>query len=181
MRVTRTVSLWKNGFPVTDAMLYTTGVEMSWDQLFSDKVSKAVAHWIVEAMALPSLGMPDNCFTLILDGAPVPRETSEVFKRFHRDDAWQEALDLAYYRKMLPLPTWFQPKHRIGHLFEGFPRMLQEIVLGASFVRCNFPQAVEYDVDELVEQRSDDDIHEWKSAWLAWPHRNYPTTPPLAP
>jgi hypothetical protein len=52
----------------------------------------------MEALALPSLGMPEHSFTLILDGSPTPEHTSDIFRTVvQRDAAWQDALNYSYF------------------------------------------------------------------------------------
>jgi hypothetical protein len=76
------------------------------DRLRAEDITKAVGTWVMEALALPSLGMPEDSFTLILDGSPTPKHTSEIFRTVvQRDAAWQTALNLSYSRGLLRKPS----------------------------------------------------------------------------
>lgn len=64
------------------------------DQLISRSLTKAVDAWILEVQLLPSLGMPQSSFTLMLDGDAIPEKSAMVFDIIQRDAAWQTALDI---------------------------------------------------------------------------------------
>jgi hypothetical protein len=105
LRVERSISLWKNVFPVANFSLsaYLDGTEryigegiIDNDRCPAEGITKAVGTWIAEAMALPSLGMPKDSFTLIIDGNPTSDHTSNVFRVVQCDVAWQAALDVCY-------------------------------------------------------------------------------------
>jgi hypothetical protein len=69
LRIKRNVSLWTNLFPVHNAYYLRHHED---EVLHTKDVTKEVARWLVEAMELPSLGMPPGSFTMILDGDPLP-------------------------------------------------------------------------------------------------------------
>lgn len=67
-----------------------------------------LSPWIIEALTLPSLGMPIEAFTLILDGSPTPEKSSEVWKVVQRDAAWQAAFEEAQaIDKSKPIPDYW--------------------------------------------------------------------------
>ena len=84
LQVTHTVSLWKNAFPVAyDRRLeYMDGApsDPDRDHLLAKGITKSIGTWLMEASALPSLGMPNNSYRLVLDGSPDIEYTSEVFR-----------------------------------------------------------------------------------------------------
>ncbi|KAM7212567.1 hypothetical protein V8F06_012064 [Rhypophila decipiens] len=115
----------------------------------SYEISRIVAVWVAEALDLHS------SITLMLDGGPIPEHTSEVFDAHVVPSAvWQEAFE----RRLpwLPLPSvharWLEkgvePPFRLcrkhyenlpGVIFDGFPRMIKDILDGSSpNVRLNF-------------------------------------------
>ncbi|EFQ87693.1 hypothetical protein PTT_16707 [Pyrenophora teres f. teres 0-1] len=61
------------------------------DQPWALPQETQLSPWIMEALALPSLGMPAQAFTLVLDGNPTPEATSRVFEIAQRDAEWQTA------------------------------------------------------------------------------------------
>jgi hypothetical protein len=154
------------------------------DVLSTQLITKEVARWIVEAMALPSLGMPDGSFTMLLDGEPLLELTARVFDMVQRDAAWQTALDLSYGREPgLPQPTWFDRRTRgpAGYHYEEFPRILREVTAGHSIVRCNFDPGCEWDAEAIVKQRGGDSLKVWKEQWIDHTPRWFQTTAPLPP
>jgi hypothetical protein len=57
------------------------------DKLSARGVTQSVGTWIVESLLLPSLGMPQGSYTLVLDGNPIPEQTAAVFRVVQRDAA----------------------------------------------------------------------------------------------
>jgi hypothetical protein len=87
LRATRSVSLWRNVFPISvhSRDTYTSGLRdllesLHGDRLHSEDITKSIGTWLMVALALPSLGMPEGSFTLVFDGSPTPEHTSEVFR-----------------------------------------------------------------------------------------------------
>jgi hypothetical protein len=181
LRIERVVSIWKNVFPVKDVRYVHTGLDCKVrEKLFTRYITSSVARWIVEAMALPSLGMPHGAFTMILDGEPLLELTAQAFNMVQRDAAWQTALDISYSRNQDHLqPTWFERRHMLGYHYEEFPRMLKEVCSGKSFVRCNFDLGCEWDAKEILKGRKDNSLEEWKQQWDDHTPRMFQTTDPL--
>ena len=57
------------------------------DCIESKMIMRAVCLWIAEAMILPSLGMPNGSFSLVIDGNPTPEASTKVFDIVLRDIA----------------------------------------------------------------------------------------------
>lgn len=65
----------------------------------TDTITDNLALWIMEAATLVPAGMPENSFTLILDGAPGNDVLMDVFMKYiQRDAAWQRAWEVASER-----------------------------------------------------------------------------------
>lgn len=115
LRVERRVSLWKaifqqpsnysdEGDTVNDLDLvpenqYLLG-KSDVDTGFSTvPISNNLALWVMEAAALVPAGMPEDSFTLVLDGAPDNDTLLDVFTNYiQRDAAWQRAWEIASER-----------------------------------------------------------------------------------
>ncbi|EUC44770.1 hypothetical protein COCMIDRAFT_70675, partial [Bipolaris oryzae ATCC 44560] len=159
LHVERRVNLWKTVFTPHpfDQYDYLNGwcdreiTSMQNDRLQAATVSRSIGKWMAEALALPSLGMPEGSFTLVLDGNPVPKHTSRVFRIVQRDAAWQAALDLCYSRGLVSKPSSLQRQRMNCFIFEGFPGVMQTLSTTSSLIRCNFDLGVPYDVEAIIE------------------------------
>lgn len=112
LRVERRVNLWKaifqhpnrqhhlvndlDGDPETQHLYARTDAQTSFP---TDTITDNLALWIMEAVALVPAGMPENSFTLVLDGAPGNDVLLDVFMNYiQRDAAWQRAWEIASER-----------------------------------------------------------------------------------
>ncbi|KAM7186204.1 hypothetical protein V8F33_011970 [Rhypophila sp. PSN 637] len=143
------------------------------------EISRIVAVWVAEALDLHS------SITLVLDGGPIPEHTSEVFDAHVVQSAvWQEALERLL--PSLPLPSGWpgkregppfrsSPTHfdrfceshfeRFGVVFDGFPRMIKDILDGSSpNVRLNF--STKGRNSEFIDREADLLLHEQRD--LGW-------------
>ncbi|KAI4694268.1 hypothetical protein J4E81_006484 [Alternaria sp. BMP 2799] len=83
LRVQRIVNMWSSVFrprpasriDYVTAMGGDTPDRMKDDRLYSSTITKAVETWIAEAQALPSLGMPRDSLSVLLDGSPTIEHT----------------------------------------------------------------------------------------------------------
>lgn len=57
------------------------------DKLSASGITEGVGAWIVESLRLPSLGMPDGSFTLVLDSTQIRQATTAAFNVVQRDVA----------------------------------------------------------------------------------------------
>lgn len=115
LRVERRVNLWKaifqqpsysneewdtvNDLEGVPEMQYL-GAKICDETGFSTvSVTNNLALWIMEAAALVPAGMPENSFTLVLDGSPGDDVVMDVFMKYiQRDAVWQRAWELASER-----------------------------------------------------------------------------------
>ena len=117
LHIERRVNLWRNAFPAGSTLPICSIVRCAsegprpwnqdFDRLRASDVSKSLGVWIMEALALPSAGMPANSFSLVFDGDPISGLSSQVFEIVKRDAAWQLALDQWYTQKSLA-PSFFE-------------------------------------------------------------------------
>ncbi|CAO2655409.1 Nn.00g104730.m01.CDS01 [Neocucurbitaria sp. VM-36] len=190
LRIERFVNLWKSAFPVSkhNVHRYIRGDQSELDQgaldddLLEDcTITKVVGAWIMEALALPSLGMPEDSFTLILDGDRIPEHTSEVFRVVQRDAAWQSTLDKCYMCGSLPKPSWLSRRVGQFYMYEELPGALQNLSMTSPLVRCNFEPGPPYDVESLLKTHRGWDLRDWQNAWRQRMPQRFDTKPPLPP
>ncbi|KAJ0317713.1 hypothetical protein Brms1b_004717 [Colletotrichum noveboracense] len=164
-------------------------------KLRSNQVSRNVATWIMEALALEHHGMPHGAFSLLLDGGPAPQLCEEIFQTVvQRDVAWQLARDESRRRGYLPARTWIErngehprrwcssytpAESDFGYMYEGFPRAMRDVAEKKSVVRCNFDVGVPWDVERIVEERRGRGEQEWNEDWFAHDPLSWETVPPL--
>lgn len=109
-----------------------------------------MAAWLTEASVLPNKGMPAGSFSLIFDGTPSPTQSSALFERIKEAAAWQVA-QMQWYAdhgqthnledKCTILPTYWS---------EAFPQVINDIVMGTSFVSCDFDTGDLYDPEDVL-------------------------------
>lgn len=191
LRVERYVSLWQIAFPVKPktSFEYLYGMFgdmhipapdwLSNDAVFAKDLTSSVGTWITEALLLPSLGMPANCYTLVLDGDPIPEKTTLAFNVVQRDAAWQVALDLCYSRGILPEPSWLDRRLRTGYMFESLPDAMKNISKISPLIRCNFDVGSAHDPEALVEEHNGWSLEKWEKNWVTHEVRRFETEPPL--
>ncbi|CAA9959660.1 hypothetical protein PTMSG1_03076 [Pyrenophora teres f. maculata] len=199
LKIERSVSLWKALFPVAPGMvsIYQRVVQRHMDEGLLDfdrcpagRMTKAVCMWIAEALLLPTLGMPKDAFTLILDGGPTPDHTSRVVSSvIQRDLAWQTALDISYTRGLLPKPSWLDRRTCIGYMYEGLPDAMHKLSKESSLIRTNFDfnmprfdvDSPSQDLEKLLEDHRGWTMQEWERGWRTHDPARFQTEAPLPP
>ncbi|CAN9167452.1 unnamed protein product [Alternaria sp. RS040] len=191
LKVERFVSLWRTAIPVSyeDEVSYLAGTQefiddglLEDDRCHANVISKGVGAWIMEAMALPSLGMPHGSFTLVLDGDPLPEQTSRLFRIIQRDAAWQSALNICYTNGLLPRPSWLEKRlETAGFIHEEFPEAVGAISTHSSLVRTNFPVSAPCDVEQLLREHEGWTLEDWEAGWALHEPREFQTEAPLPP
>ncbi|KAI4715118.1 hypothetical protein J4E89_000804 [Alternaria sp. Ai002NY15] len=180
LHLERRISLWRTILPAASMSLcelqsQTLEDMQQWklDRLTANMISQGhwgdngVAAWIMEALALASLGMPAGAFNLVIDGMPTPETSAQVFNVLQRDAAWQSA-----YQQCVKTPdsqscqlNWIMVRENAAFIMRGFPEALQEICSGKSLVRCNFDTGYAHDVDQIVAQGRTWTLIEWRKNW----------------
>ncbi|KAI4650284.1 uncharacterized protein J4E79_009552 [Alternaria viburni] len=188
IRIHRFASLWKSVFsvPLLQKADYCYASQdemdssiMSIDRLAAKDITREVGKWAIEASILPSLGMPEECFTLVLDGEPTPAHTTKLFRVVQEDMAFQDALDLAYNIGSLPLPTWLDRRIQTGYMYEGLPDIIRSLSIGSPLIRCNFDPDQPHDARKIMEKRHGWNLSDWTESWSR--SREYQTVAPLPP
>ena len=134
-------------------------------KVHSRDISRTLAKWMGETMALPLLGMPSEAFMMTFECDSAPEKATEVFDVLQRDAAWQVALDLSYERQHLPTPSWDDRRRTTGHISDDFPQILKNIVNNDSFIRCDFFPGDPHDPELIVNQHMGKSLDEWEELW----------------
>jgi len=154
---------------------------MKYDRLYSSTITKAAGAWIAEAQAWPSLGMPPDSLSVLLDGSPTPEHTSTVFKIVQRDIAWQSALDAAYARGLLPTPSWYERRTRVGYQYEGLPAAIRDMSTDGGPISCNFDIGQSDNVESLLALHHGWTLKQWVDHWGMHQPQSFKTEHPLPP
>ncbi|CAH0027867.1 unnamed protein product, partial [Clonostachys rhizophaga] len=167
LKVERKVSLFGN-------LLQCYG--QSSRKLFHESIPCVLSTWLVEALALPSAGMPPGSFSLVIDGEPAPDQASEIFQAFmQRPAALQAAFDEAsargYFGKTLSfLERVFHP----CYLLEDFPRAMELLNnKDDTLITSNFHPGDPWDIEQTVLDRQRVDYVTWGCQWYIFPNIGY--------
>jgi hypothetical protein len=180
LRIERRVGLWRTilpaaSMPVWSLMTYTFAniQRYKYDHLEASCVSRGhnrgdgVAGWIMEALALTSLGMPTDSFELVIDGMSTPDISTQVFDVVQRDAAWQSAYERCIKAPISQSPrlNWMDIRDNDAYVMRGFPEAVQEICGGKSLVSCNFDTGFVHDIDQIAAQGRTWTEREWRENW----------------
>jgi hypothetical protein len=168
LRVERRISLWRTVLPsaflpLHELMCRTPEAlqEYKYDRVTPWTISRGhskfggVAGWIMEALALESVGMP------------TPEISTHIFDVLQRDAAWKSAYEQCIVAPIsrLTAPRWLKIRENHAYIMRGFPEALQEICCGRSLVKCNFDTGSVQDIDQIVVQGRTWTESEWNGNW----------------
>jgi hypothetical protein len=185
LKIERIVDLWRNALHGGADPLYflqdlssQTLRQVRADCLRAEYVTRTIAPWVMEALALPSLGMSAEAFTLSFDGDPLPERTAQVFEVIQRDVAWQDAYEAHGLEKQI---DWFKTRKSTYtcYIMSGLPQAMRHITSGVSIVKCSFEIPQSRDVEEIKETGRDWSLEEWASQRKERTQLDYHTVPPL--
>lgn len=151
-------------------------------------ITEFTAPWILEANALPSLGMPEDSFTLMTDGDPIPEKASEIFDIIWEDAMVQAALDECLARGHLKIETyprtgetpWFRRRGLPSYAAEGFPVLVRDIAADRGIIRCNFPINTTIFEGHWISKCAAYDFDAWEEFGAdRWTGVCFDTEPPL--
>ncbi|KAH6644509.1 hypothetical protein C7974DRAFT_383690 [Boeremia exigua] len=166
LRIRRHANLWKSVFPSASP---DRSVPDSW-RLVRGWITDEVTSWVVEATSLSALGMPANCFNLVLDGAPILAETTEIFKVVLEDSAYQAAMDVYFANDLLTDRRWLERRGGIEgwvpNYFEGLPKMIQDLRVDGNIVCCSFDLGPDIEIDKIIKERTGWTWDEWQAERL---------------
>ncbi|KAL8927295.1 MAG: hypothetical protein Q9208_002472 [Pyrenodesmia sp. 3 TL-2023] len=125
-----------------------------YDRFCALYMHRLFCRWITEAYsALPSNGMPAHSFSLVFDGDPAPGQSSAVFEMVKEGAAWQVA-QAEWYTEQSLSPAFLARRKGGYYMSEVYPRAINDIVRGTSFITCNFPIGDAYDPEWVRERYS---------------------------
>ena len=190
LQVERRVHLWTTVFPVrlSERSRYIGGAEhdmdssgVQGDHLLAVDVTRSVGSWIIEAMMLPTLGMPDGSYSLVLDGNPLPEHTSKIFRILQRDASWRIAMDTLHAKGHFADTSWLRRRRHPGFLYRDLPHVIRTLSAEASPIRCNFNPGPLFDVEDLLKDRYWWSLKDWERDWPRHEVREFQTEKPLPP
>ncbi|KAF9695721.1 hypothetical protein EKO04_006355 [Ascochyta lentis] len=163
LRIQRLVNIWKTVLPI----VYRRNNFQGQTCLGRGRITEHVAEWLIEATSLPALGMPEGCFTLVLDADPLPVEAAQVFDEIIEDSAEQAAMDRSFPQELLDDERWLERRvgcdERLSLYFEGFPEAMQALTAGnEGIVRCNFDLSSRVDLEQTIQQHIGLTWGEWQ-------------------
>jgi len=146
LRIERHVNLWQYSLPGFFSNIGAMSPVFTLDGLVPTRcfmlrsgITRHVANWIEEALALHAAGMPANSFSLIFSGRPDHvRSVVDVVKE---DATWQAALEECVRRKSVALPAPGPDNFFAGfrgyaiHILDAFPKKMAHVLAGKSFIR----------------------------------------------
>ncbi|KAI4704687.1 hypothetical protein J4E89_009564 [Alternaria sp. Ai002NY15] len=112
---------------------------------------------------------------------PTPEHTSTVFKIVQRDVAWQSALDAAYARGLLPTPSWYERRTRVGYQYEGLPAAIRDMSTDGGPISCNFDIGQSDNVESLLALHRGWTHKQWVDHWGWHQPQSFQTEDPLPP
>ncbi|KAI4665863.1 uncharacterized protein J4E78_003328 [Alternaria triticimaculans] len=162
--VKRHIGLLTNLLPVESS-------EISADRhacIFTEDCFEALVPWIEDALLLPSHGMPEQSFQLLVDG--VARESKEFWHMLKYAAATQEARQRQVLLSGIPLPPRITPPdyHNIYTVFSfpvDFAQSIRDIAQENSLVRYNGDAGELWDLDTFCFETRNWTLEQWESDW----------------
>ncbi|KAI4651754.1 hypothetical protein J4E93_001950 [Alternaria ventricosa] len=189
MRIERRVDLWRNAFPAGDLPLVKIPKYRNFRTMPTFTISRSLVGWIMEAVILPSLGMPENAFTLVLTDEPNQIMNAGVFDVAIEDAATQAAFvraarlpggrfDTGRCEPGSDMPIVYDAQQwykicKIPFIMDGFPEAIDAIRRNTSLVTCDFPittldeSAHVQRFSEYLPINTSEDLEKWSAAWRA--------------
>ena len=180
LRISHRVNLWTGILPAASVPLVSISMETpqelvsyKFDRLRAHAVSRGdmgyggVSGWIMEALRLPSLGMPTNAFTLVIDGEETPTNSTRVFDILQRDAARQLAYDecIGDRSKLPNQHSWLKIRDNEAYIMNGFPEALRAMHDGTSPVKCTFDIPPPHNPYVIVTQGRGWTHRDWLMNW----------------
>ncbi|KAK1480881.1 hypothetical protein CTAM01_14166 [Colletotrichum tamarilloi] len=185
LRIERRVSVWDSILQGDPISMEPWEEELPLREKKTDEISYSIATWMVEALALPAAGMPQDAFKLMFVGdSEGDWECEQIFKKVVlRDAAWQEAREECFERGILPQLSWAE--RRVGawgssysdheftgsnplsrcFLFEDFPQAVRKLLNGSSLISCNFNPGEAWNLEKIIEKRRSWSLRKWNRKW----------------
>ncbi|KAI4695931.1 uncharacterized protein J4E88_000101 [Alternaria novae-zelandiae] len=150
LRIDRRIDIWKLMFSRSWNVMATTS-------------SQTIAPWLMEAVVLLKLGMPQRAFKSTFVGDANPSLATQIFGVAMKDAAWQAALE----RRTLANFDRAMIRTSPAFIMAGFPRAMQDIADGTSIVDCNFPIAALPNETDVSRKHIHWSLNRWSRRWIA--------------
>ncbi|RSL52055.1 hypothetical protein CEP53_008211 [Fusarium sp. AF-6] len=123
-----------------------------------------VAEWLVDALAVTSVGIPAESFTFILEAGPHADFCTDAFQQgIHRDIAWNRAYNACIDRDLVA----FGPHGRAHRLVnEGLEEAMEHLLNQTSFLRSDFNPGHPWNFEKLVEETKHLSQSVWPMKWF---------------
>ncbi|KAK7926496.1 heterokaryon incompatibility protein-domain-containing protein [Apiospora marii] len=168
LRIVRRVDLWRT---VLVDLPGSFGSE-NWEQCWLDCPPVetfgivCLADWLSEALVLPSYGMPEKSYTLLLDASESREQCTNFFQlEVQRIAAWQDVLErVANERGIKSLELVRSAKNYVA---QGFPKTVSDIANNASpIIKTTFDASQgNYDADKEYDKYRDRDFEHIRFLW----------------
>lgn len=126
LRIDRHIDIWKTMFKTSWNVMATTS-------------NQYIAPWLMEAVGLLDLDMPQRAFRLTFIGDMSLSRATQTFNVALKDATWQAALEkctsVNQYGQLDPAIIRISP----AFIMAGFPQAMPDIASGTSIVRCDSP------------------------------------------
>lgn len=127
------------------------------------KFSWRVAKWLVDALAVTSVGIPAESFTFILEAGPHTDFCTDVFQQaVHRDIAWSKAHKACLDRGLIERI----PRERCRLVDEGLEEAIGHLLNQTSFLRSDFNPGHPWNFENLVEETKHLSNANWIIKWI---------------
>lgn len=122
-----------------------------------------LTEWLVDALAVTSMGIPAGSFTFILEAGPYADFCTNLFQQaIHRDIAWHRAYNASVDRGLIVYP----PNERRFDLIDaGLEEAVEHLVNQTSFLRSDFHPGHPWDFETIVEKNAHLDAFHWEVKW----------------
>lgn len=172
LKIARRLSLWRRALPGGSIPLFIVvhdlevRISRDSDLLNCSDVTLIGTPWMMEALELPGLGMPQDAISLTPECDALPERSRPVFEIVKQDAAWQTAFEERSLAGGLYW-NWMNVRICAAYIAPGFPDALRRITRGTSLVKCDFELDgdCEVDADQLLEEGKSWDIDEWSLVW----------------
>jgi hypothetical protein len=122
-----------------------------------------LAEWLVDALAVTSVGIPAESFTFILEAGPHADFCTDVFQQaIHRDIAWYRAYNACINRGLV---VRNRGQKRYVLVDEGLEEAIGHLLNQTSFLRSDFNPGHPWNFENLVEETKHLDNLQWQTKW----------------
>lgn len=105
----------------------------------------------MEALALPSLGMPSNAFSLVFGAGKEQTQATAVFQTVISEFIWHAAIQRSFPKARCNLTCAVVTRNAIIR-YNGLPDVMDDIINGRSLIKTDFPIDRPRDIDSIIQE-----------------------------